>query len=301
MSAVIFQGSAVKALKNELKFFTAGSIQSGTADPSSVATAGDPGSLYINTSSGVVYRKTDSGTTTNWSNITSTSPNLSVTSKTANYTISVNDDLVLADSSGGTFTLTFPTPAGNTGKKIIVKKTDSTFTEVSLSGTGITGDLMTQGETREYVSDGSNWQLTKWDNETDFIGYTPTFSASIGTITSEDFWYRREGDFIHVRGLLDSTGGSAAEAQIGLPTGLTIDATKNASLFYVGNIQLDSANNTSNNIGSSYSVVAEPSNSYVGISWRGTASGGLVKADGVALNGQVASFDFMVPITGWNK
>ena len=67
MSAVIFQGTSVKALKDKLKFFTSGSIESGTVDPTSSAVGADKGSLYINTSNGNVYRKLDSGSSTNWS------------------------------------------------------------------------------------------------------------------------------------------------------------------------------------------------------------------------------------------
>ncbi|MCC7159822.1 MAG: hypothetical protein IT281_09810, partial [Ignavibacteria bacterium] len=66
MSAVIFSGSAVKALKDKLKFFTAGSVESGTVDPTSSAVDADKGSLYLNTSNGNVYRKLDSGSSTNW-------------------------------------------------------------------------------------------------------------------------------------------------------------------------------------------------------------------------------------------
>jgi len=132
---------------------------------------------------------------------------------------------------------------------------------------------------------------------TEWKAYTPTFSASIGTINTADFWWRQEGDSVRVKGLLNSTGGSASEAQIGLPFG-TVDAIKNPQLNYVGNMQLDSINNTSNNIGSSYSVVAEPGNSYVGFSWRGSAAAGLLKQDGVSLNGSDISMEFLVPITG---
>lgn len=67
MPAVIFSGSSVKALKEKLKFFTAGSVESGTVDPTSVAVDADAGSLYLNTSNGLVYRKLDAGSSTNWS------------------------------------------------------------------------------------------------------------------------------------------------------------------------------------------------------------------------------------------
>jgi len=66
--AVIYSGTnTVKALKPNLQLGNSGpTIRSGTANPSSSATAGAPGSLYLNTSTGVVYKKTDSGSSTNW-------------------------------------------------------------------------------------------------------------------------------------------------------------------------------------------------------------------------------------------
>lgn len=45
---------------------TGSTIDSGSANPMSVATAGLPGSLYMCTANGGVYVKADSGTTTNW-------------------------------------------------------------------------------------------------------------------------------------------------------------------------------------------------------------------------------------------
>lgn len=44
-------------------------VLSGSADPTSSATAGDPGSLYMS-SNGSIYKKNDSGTTTNWTIMT---------------------------------------------------------------------------------------------------------------------------------------------------------------------------------------------------------------------------------------
>lgn len=132
---------------------------------------------------------------------------------------------------------------------------------------------------------------------TEWKAYTPTFSASIGTINTADFWWRQEGDSVRVKGLLNSTGGSASEAQIGLPFG-TVDSVKNPQLNYVGNMQLDSINNTSNNIGSSYSVMADGGNSYVGFSSRGSAGTGFALGNGAGLNGSDISMEFLVPVTG---
>jgi hypothetical protein len=44
------------------------------------------------------------------------------TAKTANYTLTANDEVILADTTGGTFTVTAPTASGNKGKPWFVKK-----------------------------------------------------------------------------------------------------------------------------------------------------------------------------------
>lgn len=68
MAAVIFSGSAVRALKYALELFDGSSVRSGTADPTAVAQPGNKGSLYLRFggAGGAVYKKTDDGTSTNW-------------------------------------------------------------------------------------------------------------------------------------------------------------------------------------------------------------------------------------------
>lgn len=91
---------------------------------------------------------------------------LSVVSKTADYTLLLTDDLVLANSSGGTFTLTLPTAVGNAGKLFRIKVTNSGTNFVLLQPSGSeTLDnipnlkLGTSGDDIQIISDGSNWQI----------------------------------------------------------------------------------------------------------------------------------------------
>lgn len=64
-NAAIFNGDAVKILKEKLRFKTEKDIISGTIDPTAVATPGDTGSMFLR-DNGVAYIKQDDGTTTNW-------------------------------------------------------------------------------------------------------------------------------------------------------------------------------------------------------------------------------------------
>ena len=63
--AAIFNGDSVKILKEKLKFKTEKTIESGSIDPSAVATPGDNGSLFLR-DNGNLYVKQDDGMTTNW-------------------------------------------------------------------------------------------------------------------------------------------------------------------------------------------------------------------------------------------
>lgn len=65
-SAVIFSGSAVKALKKEIKLGSGASVISGTTDPTLSAISAVAGSLYQNETTGKIYRKLDAGSSTNW-------------------------------------------------------------------------------------------------------------------------------------------------------------------------------------------------------------------------------------------
>lgn len=138
MSAVIFSGSAVKALKNEVKFFTAGSIQSGTADPTATATAGDAGSMYINTSSGNVYKKNDSGTTTNWSQVATTA----TVAPNSSYDL---NNLGLATSvAANALTIALKTASGvdaSAGSPVKIGFRNGTITNGQFSSVSVTGAL----------------------------------------------------------------------------------------------------------------------------------------------------------------
>lgn len=91
---------------------------------------------------------------------------LKIVSKTANYTIGADDDVILCDSSGGTFTLTLPAISGIAGRVITVKKTDSSAVEVVVDANGsetIDGAadvrLYNQYESVRLVATSSEWSI----------------------------------------------------------------------------------------------------------------------------------------------
>lgn len=82
-----------------------------------------------------------------------------ITSKTANYTATVNDDVVLAN---GTFTVTLYTAVGNTGRRVTVKNTNTGIITVKGASTEKVDASNTLTLTQQYQSvtvesDGTQW------------------------------------------------------------------------------------------------------------------------------------------------
>jgi len=87
------------------------------------------------------------------------------TSQSTTYTASAGD-FILADASGGAFTITLPAATSNTDAIIAIKKIDSSGLAVTIDGNGsetIDGDLIKiisdQYVTLTLISDGSNWNI----------------------------------------------------------------------------------------------------------------------------------------------
>lgn len=74
------------------------------------------------------------------------------------------------------------------------------------------------------------FQYTKWTS------YTPT-TAALGTISAVNLFYRRVGDSLEISGEFTAGTTSASEAQIGIPSGLTIGGPSNQTLY--GTFQRD--------------------------------------------------------------
>jgi hypothetical protein len=93
------------------------------------------------------------------------------TSKTTTYQATTADGLILC--SGSAFTVTLYTAVGNAGKKLTIKKTDSTVANIiTIDGDGsetidgsLTKTLNSQYESYTIVSDGSNWHVTEYKED----------------------------------------------------------------------------------------------------------------------------------------
>lgn len=152
--------------------------------------------------------------------------------KTANYTLTSSDDIIFADSSGGAFTLTLPTASSNPGKIFKIKKTTTDFNSVTISG--VSSSVDTNGEEVEIHSNGSSWSilsryiLSEWTSYSLSISGTTT-NPTKGTTTQDTAFWRRVGDSMEMRyDYAQTVAGADGSGTylFSIPAGLTIDTAK---------------------------------------------------------------------------
>lgn len=132
---------------------------------------------------------------------------------------------------------------------------------------------------------------------TDWQSYTPTFTG-FGTPTSIQFFWRRLGDSLNVKGFFVSGISTATEARISFPSGLTARASSLPSVLeLVGYAGRGAADNNQ------HQVYAEPNVSYFTFGTQSSVETGLTKKNGSALvaSGNSYSFFALVPISGWSS
>ena len=88
-----------------------------------------------------------------------------VVSKSSTYTATTSDSVILCAASSA-WTLTLYAASGNSGRQLIIKKTDSSANAVTVDGNasetidgGTTAAITTQFESITIVCDGSNWHI----------------------------------------------------------------------------------------------------------------------------------------------
>lgn len=244
-----------------------------------------------------------------WATITST---LGVKTKAfadSPYTILAGDDLILVDTSGGAVTLTLPASSGG-GKVYRVKKTTSDFTAITVARAGsdtiqdvatggTSATLHTQGEEISIVDATSGvWQVFDRRIPSVWTTYTPSSTQGFGTISSDEFFWRRSGDSVQISGRFTAgTLNAATEARVNLPTGLTVHASKvdtNDSVVGVGARNAVSAE--------FIQVLANGDDAYMRFAKSSGSESGLspINSDGMMGNNEQLGFNATIPITGWN-
>lgn len=206
MPASIFQGTAVKILKNVLKF------ADGTTLSSTVAG-------YLANITSDVQDQIDN----------LSAPSFTYTAETAGATLAVGEYAVMSGASGD---VTLPTAVGQAGKSIIIEHGGTSLTQKYTVQTtssqtvgGVAGGsyvICTAGEVLHVVSDNANWRIANHKTNTEETSYTPSFGAGMGTCTSLSFAWWREGKFMCIRGTGVAGTVTSAEASFSLPTGASL-------------------------------------------------------------------------------
>lgn len=200
-----------------------------------VATPSTPasgfGRLYFK-SDGEAYRLNDAGSE---SKLLTSATTLSVTSKTfadSGYTATTSDNVILIDASGGAFTLNLFAASGNTGARLYIKKTDSSFNAVTIDANltetidgATTTTLNTQNEVVEIICDGTNWQIVSRKITSISTSYTPTLSSTTNVSLNTSYWKRVGNGIILELGVEWNGAGGAGTFTLSLPSGLSIDTT----------------------------------------------------------------------------
>ena len=121
---------------------------------------------------------------------------------------------------------------------------------------------------------------------TEWAAYTPTFQG-FGTPTNIQMQWRQVGENVEVRGKFTSGTSTAVEARVGLPAGLTSAGTnKIPSIQEVGEA-------TSSELATGdYTVLIEPSVTYITFGYQTGSVGGLTKTNGSNLVTSGNNFSF---------
>lgn len=98
--------------------------------------------------------------------LTATSSLFSISTKTADYTITVADDIIRGDATGGNITINLPTAVGIAGRAYVVKKIDSTGNTVTIDPSGAetidgsaTKVISSQYNSYKIVSNNVSWDI----------------------------------------------------------------------------------------------------------------------------------------------
>jgi hypothetical protein len=237
------------------------------------------------------------------------------TAKTTTYTATGDETVITCDATSAAFTVTLPAAASFTGKRYVIKKTDSTLNAVTIDGNAsetidgaTTTTLNTQYESVEIVCDGSNWHIVQrhinsvWSTG---LSLTPN---NFGTVSNTTYHTRRIRDSLEVVAYFIVGTPAASAASLTLPTGLAIDTTKlnsnsgstpNASQVGDFNELRVGANDVwGDNFGKLFYDGSTTDRVFFAIQSGGV---GYVKnnANGFTAAGDAISLRFTVPISGW--
>lgn len=255
---------------------------------------------------GDVWKSTGINGEGQWS---SQSVNLNVTSVSALYNSTSSDDVILCDASGGAFTVNLFSAVGNNGKVLTIKKTDSSFNQVTIDPNSTetidlvsTRSLSTDGETIKIISDGSNWHILDWKYNESWFAFTGSGSW-INDVSYAAIW-KREGINMRVQYKVSVIGGAltAAALTLDLPSGALVKTSgvfanfANTQNWTLGKHNVHDLG--TNNLSSGYRVAYNNTSSVKLMYDPNTQVSNTQPITFV--NGDEIFVEFLVPISGWD-
>lgn len=252
-------------------------------------------------SSGVIYVSlTDSNTnnavtdTSNWLPYSG----VSVVAKTFTNTgyTAIPGQVIRWDATSGACSQVIPSAsAGNSGQSITVKKTDTTFNAITLSG-GISTTVSTQGESVKITSNGSAWNIMDRVIPSIETAYTPAISG-FGTTTTPLFHWCRTGKYMHIRGSFTAGTVSGATATVDIPNSsawsMASDADTGGGTYLVGTAAATASTTGIHVLGVSAGTALRFSNMNTS-PWITALAG-----SSIAGTGQTVGFQAWIPIDQW--
>jgi len=179
-SAVIFDGTRVKTLKNVINLNGIASVAASSVDPTSIAQSAQIGSLYLYTGggTGVLYIKQDSGSTTNWNFVVDGSSNQTLTNKTLSTPAFAGGSFVIKTAADPSKTVTITIPNVSSSYTLTLPSNDGDgYSSLRSDGSGnlqwLDGGLATQAVSASFTASFGVHYLTN----TSTTGITATLPA----------------------------------------------------------------------------------------------------------------------------
>jgi hypothetical protein len=231
------------------------------------------------------------------------SAGLAVVSKTTTYTATTSDDVILASTAGGAYSITLYAASGNSGKVLRIKKTTNDFTVLTIDGNSsetidgaVTTTLNTQYEEVTLVCDGTNWHILSRTYPQTWTTYTPTW-VGFGSPSLNQVSWKRVGGGIAVKFVMTSGTATATEARLPLPDSSLSCVIPVATREVIGTWYF------SQNTVSTGTVMCANGAAYMTLGYAAAGSGATSPQDGAGLltsGNSMGGFAPHIPITGWN-
>lgn len=245
---------------------------------------------------------------------TKLSAQMTVVSKTTTYLATTSDDIINVDATGGAWTLSLYAASGNAGRQLIIKRTDTSFTNAvtidpngaeTIDGQIASRKLYTINESFVIVCDGSGWKITSHHIPGDQKTFTPAWTGiTVGNGTQIGRWHREKNFMVGwVSFVMGSTSSITGSPKVTVPGSLTIDTTWQPD-------------NTSNVVGvgawieisvATWQLRITATSDKLELWNHNVSTGGTVfavlsaTAPATWATSDALHFNFKIPITGWDE